>query len=72
MVEGHGRDAWARTALVCTIIANAHRDPKKGRAFRPEDFDPYAIESQQHSQTIEVTPDTIGQLKEAFAGQKGF
>lgn len=24
-----------------TLIANAHRDPKKTRAFKPSDFDPF-------------------------------
>ena len=24
------------------LLANCNRDPRKGRALRPEDFDPYA------------------------------
>ncbi len=42
MAEGHGRDAWSRAALLCAVLANAHRDPRKGRALTPADFDPYA------------------------------
>jgi len=67
MAEGHGRDAWSRTALLCALIANAHRDPKKGRAFRVEDFDPYVCESS--ADVIEVTSDNIGFLKQAFVGR---
>ena len=40
LAEGHGRDAWGRLSLLCALIGNAHRDPKKGRAFKPGDFDP--------------------------------
>jgi len=42
MAEGLGRERWAHTSLICTLIANAHRDPKKRRPFTPSDFDPYA------------------------------
>ena len=68
MAEGHGRDAWARCSVLCALIANANRDPKKGRAFKPSDFDPY---DKQRGEVIEVTPETIGPLKEAFCQQQG-
>jgi len=42
MAEGLGRERWAHTSLICTLIANANRDPKKRRPFAPSDFDPYA------------------------------
>ena len=29
-----------RTALICALTANIHRDPKKGKAYKPEDFMP--------------------------------
>lgn len=47
MAEGRGREAWARTSAILTLIANANRDPKRGRAFKPSDFDPYAVRSPQ-------------------------
>ena len=50
--------------MLCTVIANAHRDPEKGRAFRVEDFSPYKRETG----TIRVGADNIGQMKEAFKG----
>jgi len=41
MAEGLGRERWAHTSIICSLIANANRDPKKHRAFKPSDFDPY-------------------------------
>jgi len=68
MAEGHGRDEWGRTALLCALVANAHRDPKKGRAFKVADFDPYGREP---GEVIEVNRENIGILKQAFVGRKG-
>lgn len=36
---GEGR-ADLRSGIVASVIANVNRDPKKGRAFKPEDFMP--------------------------------
>ena len=47
MAEGLGRERWAHTSVLCALIANANRDPKKGRAYRPRDFDPYAREQRR-------------------------
>jgi hypothetical protein len=68
MAEGLGRERWAHTSVICSLIANANRDPKKGRAFKPSDFDPY---DKQPGEVTEVTPETIGTLKEAFLQQQG-
>ena len=68
MAEGHGRDEWGRTALLCALVANAHRDPKKGRAFKVADFDPFGREP---GEVIEVNRENIGTLKQAFVGRKG-
>ena len=63
MAEGHGRDEWGRTALLCALIGNAHRDPKKSRAFKVADFDPF---DREPSEVIEVNNENIGTLKQAF------
>ena len=42
MTEARERSEWARTSTLMALIANAHRDAKKTRAFRPSDFDPFA------------------------------
>tara|TARA_R110000824_G_scaffold7386_1_gene33161 strand:+ start:226 stop:402 length:177 start_codon:yes stop_codon:yes gene_type:complete len=28
--------------MIAAVVANCHRDPKKSKAFRPEDFMPFA------------------------------
>ena len=68
MAEGHGRDEWSRMSVLLALTANAHRDPKKGRAFKPSDFDPFGREP---SEVIEVNRENIGLLKEAFTTEKG-
>ena len=75
MAEGHGRDAWGRVSLLCALIGNAHRDPKKGRAFKPADFDPYPPPAGRQAfggpgDVIEIDRGNIGLLKEAFAGAR--
>ena len=42
MTDGHQRSVWSRTSALMALIANTQRDPKKTRAFRPSDFDPFA------------------------------
>ena len=41
MVEGRRRDEWERTAHLRCQIANSFRI-EGGRAFVPDDFDPFA------------------------------
>jgi len=71
MAEGHGRDEWGRTALLCALMANCHRDPKKGRAFKVADFDPFGPERSRGGEVIEVNRENITTLKQAFVGRKG-
>ena len=42
MADGRQRADWSRTSGLMALIANTQRDPKKTRAFRPSDFDPFA------------------------------
>lgn len=42
MAEHRERSEWGRTSAILALIANAHRDAKKTRPFKPSDFDPYA------------------------------
>lgn len=41
MAEARSRDRWAHTSSLLAMLANVNRDPKRCRAFRPEDFDPH-------------------------------
>lgn len=42
MADRRARDEWSRFSSLMALLANCHRHPKKGRAFRPQDFDPFA------------------------------
>ncbi len=44
------------------LIANVNRDPKKGRPFKPEDFNPYS----RRSRVIVLTKQNFGLLREVF------
>ena len=68
MAEGQGRAAWARTALLAAILANAHRDPRRTRAFEPKDFDPYARGDARRRLDDGTTMEMI---KQALTGRKG-
>lgn len=52
MAEGRQRADWDRTAAVLSMLYNINRDPKKGRALSPEDFNPYAPKREEARQTI--------------------
>jgi mitochondrial fission protein ELM1 len=70
LAEGQGRERWAHTSLVCSILANANRDPKKRRKpYKPDDFNPYS-ETMREDYVV-VNKDNIGLMKEAFTGRKG-
>jgi len=51
------------------LIANANRDPKRSRPFKPSDFDPYARHDRR--ERIEVDEESLAMMKEAFTGRKG-
>ena len=69
MAEGLGRERWAHTSIICSLIANANRDPKKHRAFKPSDFDPYA-RMDRRSRKVAHT-ESLALLKEALEARKG-
>ena len=64
MAEGKQRDKWARTSSLMALIANANRDAKKHRAFRPTDFDPFS-QTLKPKQQVDVSI-----LKEIFIDGK--
>ncbi len=59
MAEGRARDEWARMSSLMALIANAHRDPKKTRAFRPRDFDPFAKRHEPVKVGVDVLKDVF-------------
>jgi len=66
MAEARCRDEWGRASALMALLANVNRDAKKGRAFRPSDFDPYT-EKDGRRGAIVVDKENIGLLKQAFA-----
>ena len=63
LAEAHSREAWNHTAGLMAMIANCHRDPKKGRAYRATFFHPFA---RRQDKGLLVTKENIGLMKEAF------
>ncbi len=59
MADGRQRSEWSRISAQMALIANTQRDPKKTRAFRPSDFDPFA-------RSTPVIKTDIGALKTVF------
>jgi len=41
MAEERSRGEWLQTASMMALLANLHRDPKKGRPRRPADYFPF-------------------------------
>lgn len=41
MAEARGKTEWARTGAILAMLANVNRDPKKQKAFKPSDFNPF-------------------------------
>jgi hypothetical protein len=68
MAEARSRADWAQVSSLMALLANCNRDPKKGRPFRPSDFDPYAL-GDRRPDTFELTD--MSDLKEAFTRLKG-
>jgi len=67
MAEARSREAWNRTATLLAMLANIHRDPKKGRVFRPSDFNPYEARKKKG---IPLGAGNIGLLKQVFVKEQ--
>ena len=70
MAEGKSQDSWQHTSAILCLIANANRDPKKTRAFKPSDFNPFSRKS-KYPDAINVNKENIHILRNAFVRQKG-
>jgi len=69
MAERVQREQWEHTSTVLCMIANVNRDPKKGRAYKPRDFNPfYASEG---GGRVPIRKNTIQMLKAFVRGRKG-
>lgn len=50
------------------LVANANRDPRKTRTFRPSDFDPFR-ETSSHAGVV-ITQENVHLLRNAFLGDR--
>lgn len=73
MAEARLQDAWSRTASLMALLANCHRDPKKGRAYRPKDFDPFTPTTESLKVGVGVLKDVFidGRVPEVFREGEG-
>jgi len=69
MAEARGRDEWGRMSSLLALIANVNRDPRRSRAFKPADFNPY--EARRSGAGIPLTKKNIRLLKRVFVDRKG-
>lgn len=61
MAEGRSRADWGRASALMALIANANRDPKRTKAFKPADFNPF----EQEKKPVVKTKD-LSILKKVF------
>lgn len=69
MAEARAKEKWQHTSSLLCLIANVNRDPKKSRAFKPSDFNPFETK-RLRPDAITVNKDNIHILREAFTGRK--
>lgn len=54
MAEARLRERWNHTAALLAMLANAHRDPKKTRAFAPADFHPLPQKNKREEKPLKA------------------
>jgi hypothetical protein len=68
MAEARGRANWAHTSTVLALLANVNRDPKRTRAFKPSDFNPF--ETRRARGGVPLVAENLAVLKRVFVDQK--
>jgi len=66
MAEGRSRENWQHTSAILALLYNCNRDPKKTRAAKPSDFNPFEAKS---GGTIVIGKHNIEQLRKRFIGR---
>ncbi len=69
MSEGAGRERWQHTSAILCMMANNARDPKKTKAYKPEQFDPYAIAAKKERNTAD--PQSLELLRDTLLAMQG-
>ena len=70
MFEARSRDDWEHTGAMLAMTANVNRDPRKGKAFTPDDFNPWKIGQSSGSRGVRLTTDNLHSLKKIFVEDK--
>ena len=68
MAEERIRERWNHTSALLAMLANANRDPKKGRALRPADFHPMQPAA---TEKAAVLKGDLRMLKKVFVDKHG-
>jgi len=66
MADGAMRERWSHTSSLMALHANLNRDPRKGKRFTPEDFDPFSRGNKRKPPAI---PADITVLRDVFCPQ---
>jgi len=56
MTQAKQEDNWNHTAALLAMQANANRDPKKGRSFKPADFHPIPAARTKRTKSSPLPP----------------
>lgn len=59
MSDARQRHDWSIASTLMAVLANIHRDPKRSRSLKPDDFDPFA-----QKRSVPKVPITV--LKDVF------
>ncbi|MBW7905353.1 MAG: hypothetical protein LC135_05055 [Phycisphaerae bacterium] len=60
-------------SALMALTANCHRDPKRSRALKPKDFDPFARAAPPLRVGVDIPKDVfIGQKTPGYGGPGGF
>ena len=63
MADAKQTEEWNHTSAILAMLANAHRDPKKTRPFKPADFHPGTNRSRRSRRVVNAD---ISILKSVF------
>lgn len=59
MSEGRQRHDWGIASTLMALIANVQRDPKRSRALKPSEFDPFAAKAAAQKVPVTVLRDVF-------------
>jgi hypothetical protein len=71
MVDAKRRDEWNHTASLMALMVNINRDPKKGRAVKPDDFHPFSGKQKSGGKGIPLTKSALHALVAGMKKRKG-